>query len=58
MGNAAPHVVVFLIRFIYGVMQILTKVAFSQGTSTYVLVFYRNIIAAVVLLPVALAVER
>ncbi|BAB89230.1 putative MtN21 [Oryza sativa Japonica Group] len=37
---------------------ILTKVAFSQGTSTYVLVFYRNIIAAVVLLPVALAVER
>uniref|UniRef100_A0A0D9V1U6 WAT1-related protein n=1 Tax=Leersia perrieri TaxID=77586 RepID=A0A0D9V1U6_9ORYZ len=39
-------------------MQILTKVAFSQGTSTSVLVFYRHIVAIVVLLPVALAVER
>lgn len=58
MGNTTPYVVAFLIRFIYGVMQILTKVAFRQGTSTSVLVFYRHVIATVLLLPIAFAVER
>uniref|UniRef100_J3L0W6 WAT1-related protein n=1 Tax=Oryza brachyantha TaxID=4533 RepID=J3L0W6_ORYBR len=58
MGSTVPHGVAFLIRFIYGVMQILTKVAFTQGTSTSVLVFYRHIVATAVLLPVTLVVER
>ena len=58
MGNTTPYVVSFLLRFIYGVMQILLKVAFNQGTSVYVLVFYRHVIAIVVLLPIAFAIER
>ncbi|KAF7061993.1 hypothetical protein CFC21_068639 [Triticum aestivum] len=58
MGRTSPYVVSFLVRFIYGVMQILTKVALNQGTSTYVLVFYRHVIATMVLLPIAFATER
>ncbi|VAI24280.1 unnamed protein product [Triticum turgidum subsp. durum] len=58
MGKTSPYVVSFLVRFIYGVMQILTKVAFNQGTSTYVLVFYRHVIATMLLLPIAFATER
>ncbi|KAI5009612.1 hypothetical protein ZWY2020_011749 [Hordeum vulgare] len=58
MGNRAPYVVSFLLRFIYAVMQILTKVAFNQGTSTYVLVFYRHLIGTMFLLPIAFAIER
>jgi hypothetical protein len=58
MGNTAPYVVSFLLRFIYGVMQVLLKVAFNQGTSIYVLVFYRHVIATMFLLPVAFAIER
>ncbi|KAL6607933.1 hypothetical protein ACP70R_040996 [Stipagrostis hirtigluma subsp. patula] len=58
MGNIAPYVVAFLLRLIYGVMNIITKVAFSQGTSTSILVFYRHLIATVLLLPIAFAFER
>ncbi|KAF7020074.1 hypothetical protein CFC21_033194 [Triticum aestivum] len=58
MGNTAPYVVSFLLRFIYGVMHILTKAAFNQGTSTYVLNFYRHAIATMFLLPIAFAIER
>ncbi|KAM3299005.1 hypothetical protein ACQJBY_040480 [Aegilops geniculata] len=58
MGNRAPYAVSFLLRFIYAVMQILTKVAFNQGTSTYVLVFYRHLIGTMFLLPIAFAIER
>ncbi|XP_062201373.1 WAT1-related protein At5g64700-like [Phragmites australis] len=58
MGNIAPYVAAFLLRLIYGVVNILTKVAFSQGTSTSVFVFYRHLIASVLLLPIAFAFER
>ncbi|KAM0900930.1 hypothetical protein ACQ4PT_020317 [Festuca glaucescens] len=58
MGNTAPYAVSFLLRFIYGVMQVLLKVAFNQGTSIYVLVFYRHVIATMFLLPIAFAIER
>lgn len=58
MGNIAPYAVSLLIRFIYGVMQILTKVAFNQGTSTSVLVFYRHVVATILLVPIAFAIER
>uniref|UniRef100_A0A3B6DS15 WAT1-related protein n=2 Tax=Triticum aestivum TaxID=4565 RepID=A0A3B6DS15_WHEAT len=58
MGNTAPYAVSFLLRFIYGVMHILTKAAFNQGTSTYVLNFYRHAIATMFLLPIAFAIER
>ncbi|KAL6884612.1 hypothetical protein ACP4OV_010548 [Aristida adscensionis] len=58
MGNTAPYAASFLLRLIYAVTNILTKVAFSQGTSTSVFVFYRHLIATVLLLPIAFAFER
>ncbi|CAL4956274.1 unnamed protein product [Urochloa decumbens] len=58
MGSIAPYAVSLLLRLIYGVTNILTKGAFSQGTSACVLVFYRFLIASVLLLPVAYAFER
>uniref|UniRef100_A0A8R7PM45 WAT1-related protein n=1 Tax=Triticum urartu TaxID=4572 RepID=A0A8R7PM45_TRIUA len=58
MGNTTPYVLSFLLRFIYGVMHILTKAAFNEGTSTYVLNFYRHAIATMFLLPIAFAIER
>ncbi|CAL4975925.1 unnamed protein product [Urochloa decumbens] len=58
MGSIAPYAVSLLLRLIYGVTNILTKGAFSQGTSACVLVFYRFLIASVLLLPVAFAFER
>jgi hypothetical protein len=38
--------------------RLLLKVAFNQGTSIYVLLFYRHVIATMFLLPVAFAIER
>ena len=58
MGSVAPYAVSFFLRLIYGVTNILTKIAFSQGTSACVLVFYRFLIASVLLLPLAVAFER
>ncbi|CAO2165161.1 unnamed protein product [Urochloa humidicola] len=58
MGSVAPYAVSLLLRLIYGVTNILIKGAFSQGTSACVLVFYRFLIASVLLLPVAFAFER
>lgn len=58
MGNRAAFVVAFLIRFIYGGMQIVTKDAFNEGMSTSVFVFYRHAIAILFLVPVAFVLER
>ncbi|KAF2950626.1 hypothetical protein DAI22_01g201700 [Oryza sativa Japonica Group] len=42
MGTRAAFVVAFLIRSLYGGMQIVTKFAFNEGMSTSVFVFYRK----------------
>ncbi|RCV25778.1 hypothetical protein SEVIR_5G195400v4 [Setaria viridis] len=58
MGNRAAFVVAFLLRAIYGGMQIVTKNAFNEGMSTTVFVFYRHLIAILFLVPVAFVLER
>ncbi|CAD5178726.1 unnamed protein product [Musa acuminata subsp. malaccensis] len=50
--------VVLLIRVIYAGMQIIIKAAFDGGMNTAVFVFYRQLIATLFLVPVALVVER
>ncbi|OEL25860.1 WAT1-related protein [Dichanthelium oligosanthes] len=58
MGNRAAFVVAFLLRAIYGGMQIVTKNAFDEGMSTTVFVFYRHLTAILFLVPVAFVLER
>ncbi|CAL9185641.1 unnamed protein product, partial [Musa hybrid cultivar] len=50
--------VVLLIRVIYAGMQIIIKAAFDGGMNAAVFVFYRQLIATLFLVPVALVVER
>lgn len=58
MGNRAVFVVAFLLRAIYGGMQILTKEAFDEGMSTSVFVFYRHLTGILFLVPIAFVLER
>ncbi|XP_025817481.1 WAT1-related protein At5g64700-like isoform X3 [Panicum hallii] len=58
MGNRADFVVAFLLRAIYGGMQIVTKNAFNEGMSTTIFVFYRHLVAVLFLVPVAFVLER
>ncbi|KAJ4760786.1 WAT1-related protein [Rhynchospora pubera] len=59
MSNTTKaYVIVFLIRFIYAIMQILTKATFDNGMSTSVFVFYRHLVASLFLIPIAFVLER
>lgn len=58
MSNTKAYVVVFLIRFIYAIMQILTKATFNNGMSTSVFVFYRHLVASLFMIPIAFFLER
>ncbi|XP_010930762.1 WAT1-related protein At5g64700 isoform X2 [Elaeis guineensis] len=58
MEDMKVYVVIFLISFIYAVMQILTKAAFDGGMSTFIYVFYRQLIGTLFVSPVALVLER
>lgn len=58
MSNRAAFVVAFLIRSIYGGAQIVAKVAFNEGMSTSVFVFYRHATAILFLVPIAFVLER
>ena len=53
MGNRAAFVVAFLLRAIFGGMQIVTKAAFDEGMSTSVFVFYRHLTGILFLVPIA-----
>ncbi|RWW02289.1 hypothetical protein GW17_00034636 [Ensete ventricosum] len=54
MEKTKHNLVVLLIRVIYTGMQIITKAAFDGGMNTAVIVFYRQLIATLLLVPVAL----
>ncbi|CAL4949332.1 unnamed protein product [Urochloa decumbens] len=58
MGNTSAFVVAFLLRAIYGGMQIVTKNAFDEGMNTAVFVFYRHLTGILFLVPVAFVLER
>ncbi|XP_077241371.1 WAT1-related protein At5g64700-like [Tasmannia lanceolata] len=54
MEGMQPYLIVILVQAIYGVMYLLTKVALNHGMNSFVFVFYRQVIATVVLVPIAI----
>ena len=58
MSNKRVYLAVIIIRSIYAGMQIISKIAFNGGMSTYVFVVYRQAFATLLLAPIALLLER
>jgi hypothetical protein len=53
-----PYVIAVIIQVIYTGMFVVSKAAFNQGMNTYVFIFYRQAAATLLLLPVAILLER
>ncbi|KAL6864812.1 hypothetical protein ACP4OV_015963 [Aristida adscensionis] len=53
-----PYVIAVVIQLIYTGMFVVSKAAFDQGMNTFVFIFYRMVAASVLLLPIALVLER
>lgn len=58
MGELGPYLAVFVIQLIYSGMNLMAKAAFNGGMNTCVFVFYRQLIGAIILVPLALIFER
>ncbi|CAL5097445.1 unnamed protein product [Urochloa decumbens] len=52
------YVVAIVIQLIYAGMYVVSKAAFNHGMSTFVFIFYRQAAATVLLLPLAIVLER
>ncbi|KAL6864809.1 hypothetical protein ACP4OV_015960 [Aristida adscensionis] len=52
------YVVAIIIQLIYTGMYVVSKAAFNRGMNTYVFIFYRQAAATVLLLPLAIVLER
>ncbi|KAL6619833.1 hypothetical protein ACP70R_034972 [Stipagrostis hirtigluma subsp. patula] len=53
-----PYGAAVAIQLIYTGMFVISKAAFDQGMNTYVYIFYRQAVGSVLLLPVALVLQR
>lgn len=53
-----PYVVAVIIQVIYAGMFVVSKAAFDQGMNTFVFIFYRQTAASLLLLPLAIILER
>ena len=60
MGMEAkkPYLVAIVIQLIYAGMFVVSKLAFDLGINTFVFIFYRMAAASLLLLPVAIILER
>uniref|UniRef100_A0A0D9WBU8 EamA domain-containing protein n=1 Tax=Leersia perrieri TaxID=77586 RepID=A0A0D9WBU8_9ORYZ len=58
MEEKKPYVIAVMIQVIYAGMFVVTKAAFDNGFNTFVFVFYRQAAATLLLLPLALLLER
>lgn len=59
MGKSCvPPVAMVLVQLGFAVMNIVSKLALDAGMSPYVLIAYRNLIAAAVISPIAYLLER
>ncbi|WVZ95730.1 hypothetical protein U9M48_041457 [Paspalum notatum var. saurae] len=52
------YVVAIIVQIIYTGMYVVSKAAFNHGMSTFVFIFYRQAAATVLLLPLAIVLER
>ncbi|XP_027336877.1 WAT1-related protein At5g64700-like [Abrus precatorius] len=58
MGELKPYLAMFLIQLIYSGLTLFSKAAFNEGINVHVFVFYRQLTGAVILVPLALILER
>ncbi|KAI0519547.1 hypothetical protein KFK09_006997 [Dendrobium nobile] len=58
MTGGKPYYAIIFLQFLFAVMNMLTKTAFNRGMSTFVFVFYRQVVASVVLTPLAIIFTR
>ena len=58
MDGKKPYVVAVIIQVIATGMLVTSKAAYNQGFNTYVFVFYRQAAASLLLLPLAIVLER
>lgn len=57
MDKRKPYIAITLIQAIYAGMFLLSKAAFDGGMNNFVIVFYRQAVATVFLIPLALFFE-
>jgi len=58
MDTKTPYILAITIVAIYTGMYVISKAAFNQGMNSFVFVFYRQAAASLLLLPIALVLER
>jgi len=58
MESKKPYVIAIVVQLIYTGMFVVSKAAFNHGMNTYVFIFYRQAAASLLLLPIALVLER
>jgi len=58
MGELKPYLAMFVAQLIYSGLTLLSKAVFNGGMNTLVFIFYRQVIGAVILVPLALILEK
>jgi hypothetical protein len=58
MDTKKPYILAIVIVAIYTGMYVISKAAFNQGMNSFVFVFYRQAAASLLLVPIALVLER
>lgn len=53
-----PYIIAIIIEVAYAAMFVVNKAAFDHGMNTYVFIFYRQAAASLLLLPIAVVLER
>ncbi|TVU13894.1 hypothetical protein EJB05_37327, partial [Eragrostis curvula] len=53
-----PYIIAIIIEVTYAVMFVVNKAALDHGMNTYVFIFYRQAVASLLLLPIAIFLER
>ncbi|CAL4988873.1 unnamed protein product [Urochloa decumbens] len=58
MESKKPYVIAIIVQMIYTGMFIISKAAFDKGMDTFVFIFYRQAASSILLLPIAVFLER
>jgi drug/metabolite transporter (DMT)-like permease len=58
MEAKKPYLIALITQLIYTGMFVVTKAAFNHGINTFVFIFYRQAAASILMLPIALLLER
>ncbi|XP_020583782.1 WAT1-related protein At5g64700-like isoform X2 [Phalaenopsis equestris] len=58
MGDKKPYVAILVIQLIYTGLYVISKAALDEGLSTFTFIFYRQLAATTLLVPLAIIFER